>query len=56
MESIKVTLHWSRETKGTHRYDAPPGEETLRTLYVPKSALAGRERPDAIVVTVEAVD
>jgi len=58
MDPIKVVLVWTKETKGTHRYDAPTGETTeappIRTLYVPKHALPA-QRPDAISVTVEAV-
>jgi hypothetical protein len=57
MEPIKVVLVWTKETKGTHRYDAPAWEEAekagIRTLYVPKHALPA-QRPDAISVTVEA--
>jgi len=53
MEPIKVTLVWTKETKGTHRYDMP-GSDTgaLRTLYVPKAALP-LPRPDSITVSVE---
>lgn len=57
MDPIKVVLVWSKETKGTHRYDAPAweaGAQPIRTLYVPKESLPS-PRPDAITVTVEAV-
>jgi len=54
MEPIKVTLVWTKETKGTHRYDMPGNDPSavLRTLYVPKAALP-IPRPDSINVTVE---
>jgi hypothetical protein len=53
MEPIKVTLVWTKETKGTHRYDMLPNDRgDLRTLYVPKAALP-LPRPDSITVTVE---
>ena len=58
MEPIKVILVWTKETKGTHRYDAPAweaGEQPLRTLYVPKTHLPD-PRPARIMVTVEASD
>lgn len=52
MDPIKVELRWTKETKNTHRYDAAP-DSPVPCLYLPKSALQGRERPDAIMVTVE---
>lgn len=56
MEPIKVTLVWTRETKGTHRYDAPAWETDapIKTLYVPKISIGSEPRPDRINVTVEA--
>lgn len=53
MVPIKITLVWTKETKGTHRYDAPVADEAaIRTLYVPKASLPS-PRPDRITVTVE---
>lgn len=58
MDPIKVTLVWTKETKGTHRYDVPVRDADgapLRTLYIPKHALPA-QRPEAVTVTVEAID
>lgn len=54
MVPIKIMLEWTKETKGTHRYDAPATntDVSIRTLYVPKYALP-TPRPDRITVTVE---
>lgn len=64
MTILTQTLHLSRETKGTFRFDAPGevpghGEPHLTSIYVRKDAFvdgAGIQRaaPAAIVVTIDA--
>lgn len=48
-----VTLHRTRETRGTVVYDAPESNANplIRTVYLAKTALAGA-RPEKIEITV----
>ena len=54
MEPLKVTLHRTRETKNTVRYEEPETGEPLviGTLYVQKWAIHRLEDPQAITVTI----
>ena len=49
----QITLHMSKETKRTVRYDAAEGDDmaAVGSIYVKKFALQG-DRPETIAVTL----
>ncbi len=62
MQTIKVVMHWGKETKNTHKYSvlqpaSQPGlaKSPVSEVYVQKTHLAGAAAPKSITVTVEAV-
>lgn len=54
---MKCEMTLEKETKGAIRYmeKGDPDKHMLRTLYVRKSAFAGRPAPKEIVVTMVGV-
>lgn len=49
---IKVSMQFSRSTKGTHVYENNEDSAAISALYIKKSALPA-DPPKRIVVTVE---
>jgi hypothetical protein len=54
MEPLQVTLHHTKETKNTVRYEEPESDQPLviGTLYVQKWAVHRLEDPQTITVTI----
>ena len=52
-QTIKVQMTHTKETSGTHRYDAADRDAPMRDVYIKKSAFNGSSAPRSITVTIE---
>jgi hypothetical protein len=53
---LVVRFNHRNDTKGAHRYeevDDGSGDVKIGSLYIRKTAMAGRQRPDSLTVTIE---
>lgn len=51
---IEIEMRLTRETKGTHLYEAIDPSAPVTTIYLRKSGLGDQRAPEAINVKIEA--
>lgn len=56
MDKTTITLHKTKETKNTVRFDEDDDGGVIRNVYVEKSVAAALGNPVAITVTIERAD